>query len=565
MPETRDRLALIALLIISIGVTDRSRASQDAGGGDWPQWRGPRRSGIASPGPKLLERWPEEGPKLLWESEKFPGLAKGGYSNNSIVGGCGSVSVVGERAYYFAHCQFKTGNVSVTTGMLERWGWGEGVTEELSNKVREARSKRPVSEAEQEAYLKNFLAALDPSEAKAHADFVARHLKGDALGKGAGVNQLLSWKLLGQLAAVRDKPFGSVQELAREAQVSLNPHAEGARIIDKVDATGERIADLIFCLDAKTGKQLWRTEFPGGQTDGQYHFPASGTPAVADGKVYVAGSAGTYCVAAEDGKELWKAATNFTNSSPLVLQGLVVIGYKNGLVAYDAQTGAVRWKQEQVRNGFGSATPWEQGGNLVLIVGTYPEGRRYTAVAGVNARDGSVLWQCDQGVFDAYTSPAIDGNLAVLFNKGNIAAIRLGLDQGARAWVSKERYDERGGSVVVHDGYVYSLGGGYRTSGAHCHDLKTGETKWIEEMQKHETGSPILADGKLIAFAPDVGSEAKEKPRICIMYRATPEKYEELGRLSGKAFNPYSSPSIAAGRLYLRCKDTVACYDLRAP
>jgi outer membrane protein assembly factor BamB len=35
---------------------------------DWPGWRGPKRDGISTE-TGLLAKWPEGGPKLLWQSE----------------------------------------------------------------------------------------------------------------------------------------------------------------------------------------------------------------------------------------------------------------------------------------------------------------------------------------------------------------------------------------------------------------------------------------------------------------------------------------------------------------
>jgi outer membrane protein assembly factor BamB len=35
---------------------------------DWPQWRGPNRDGISKE-TGLLQKWPEEGPRLLWQSK----------------------------------------------------------------------------------------------------------------------------------------------------------------------------------------------------------------------------------------------------------------------------------------------------------------------------------------------------------------------------------------------------------------------------------------------------------------------------------------------------------------
>ena len=58
-------------------------------------------------------------------------------------------------------------------------------------------------------------------------------------------------------------------------------------------------------------------------------------------------------------------------------------------------------------------------------------------------------------------------------------------------------------------------------------------------------------DGKLIGNCAD-GT---------VMYRATPEKYEELGRFRSNA-TICTSPAIVGGRMFLRLKDGVACYDL---
>jgi outer membrane protein assembly factor BamB len=52
---------------------------------DWPQWRGPNRDGISKE-VGLLKKWPEAGPKLLWQSTE-------------LGQGYGSPAVVGDRLY----------------------------------------------------------------------------------------------------------------------------------------------------------------------------------------------------------------------------------------------------------------------------------------------------------------------------------------------------------------------------------------------------------------------------------------------------------------------------------
>jgi outer membrane protein assembly factor BamB len=56
---------------------------------DWPQWRGPNRSGISSE-TGLLKQWPAGGPKLLWQV-------------NDIGDGYSTPSVVGSRIYLMSN------------------------------------------------------------------------------------------------------------------------------------------------------------------------------------------------------------------------------------------------------------------------------------------------------------------------------------------------------------------------------------------------------------------------------------------------------------------------------
>jgi outer membrane protein assembly factor BamB len=48
---------------------------------DWPQWRGPQRTGCSEE-KGLLKQWPKSGPKLLWERKHIGG----GYSTPAVVG-----------------------------------------------------------------------------------------------------------------------------------------------------------------------------------------------------------------------------------------------------------------------------------------------------------------------------------------------------------------------------------------------------------------------------------------------------------------------------------------------
>ena len=52
---------------------------------DWPQWRGPQRSGVSQE-TGLLQHWPESGPELVWRVD-------------DLGDGYGTLAVVGDRFY----------------------------------------------------------------------------------------------------------------------------------------------------------------------------------------------------------------------------------------------------------------------------------------------------------------------------------------------------------------------------------------------------------------------------------------------------------------------------------
>ncbi len=68
-----------------VGASAVGLSGQAVPGADWPQWRGPDRSGISTE-TGLLDRWPATGPPRVW-------------SASNLGGGFGSVAVRGDRIF----------------------------------------------------------------------------------------------------------------------------------------------------------------------------------------------------------------------------------------------------------------------------------------------------------------------------------------------------------------------------------------------------------------------------------------------------------------------------------
>lgn len=84
----KNRTVLTALFVCLLGVSV-------CFGADWPQFRGPDRSGKATEG-ILMKSWPEGGPKLLWSQE---GLGKG-FASVSVTNGMVYTTGVEDKTCY---------------------------------------------------------------------------------------------------------------------------------------------------------------------------------------------------------------------------------------------------------------------------------------------------------------------------------------------------------------------------------------------------------------------------------------------------------------------------------
>jgi outer membrane protein assembly factor BamB len=124
-----------------------------------------------------------------------------------------------------------------------------------------------------------------------------------------------------------------------------------------------------------------------------------------------------------------------------------------------------------------------------------------------------MVWEVKKG--EGYTSPAIEGDVLVLFHAlaGRETIECLHSETGQRYWTSDYEIDYRDrfgfangprGSPVIGEGRVVTLG---VTSVLTCLDLKTGRVAWRRDLRKEfhvpqdffgQGGTPLILDGKVI-------------------------------------------------------------------
>ena len=325
--------------------------------------------------------------------------------------------------------------------------------------------------------------------------------------------------------------------------------------------------DTVICLDAVTGRVVWKKEFPGLRAEKELQWGASSTPAIVKDRIYVAGSAGLYCLAVKDGAVVWQTKAALGMSSPVVADGRIYL-YEGGpsqnaykwhaaeaLTAFSAENGKVLWRQPKVGNTNGSIVLWANGGKNYLISGA--PGGPYC----IDPDTGAVLWACPQGApavgntWNCDGTPAISGDIVVLYADHKMA-FKMTPQKAELLW--KRPVGTRGASPLIYQDHAYFFGGqGHAT----CIDLKTGVVKWDQKGITCESTSPVLADGKIF-YISVINNPSWHTPRNIGMFNPSPVKFEELGRFPAW-MSWTASPAIAGGNLYVRMKDCVACYDVR--
>ena len=341
--------------------------------------------------------------------------------------------------------------------------------------------------------------------------------------------------------------------------------------------------DVLLCLDAKSGEMKWETgevaDYSG--TDSTYATGPRATPSVEGKLIWTVDGAGHLrCLRnrlpevskveevwhkdllSEFGATIPKWGIAF---SPLIEGDLVIVqpGGKGGsVVAFDKNTGALRWTAGTNPPSYSSPVASTVGGKRVVLAFTGD------ALLAIRPADGKVM-----DSFDWATQ--FSGNIATPLVVDEYVFISSAYSMGCALLRAEALGDEvklvpvysrRGNrglqnhhsSSVFNDRHLFGFHGMLDSARLRCVDFATGKFKddWEPSDLGSGSGTIILADNHLII--------QMQRGDLCLV-KATPDEFELVAKLPKvlSGYNNWATPALVDGRLYLRDETMVVCYEVR--
>lgn len=331
----------------------------------------------------------------------------------------------------------------------------------------------------------------------------------------------------------------SSNKLVESWRLPLGKSYSGPLVVGQqvfVTETVEERDEYVRCLDRSTGKEVWKANWSGSMKV-PFFAAANGswirsTPAYSNGRIFVGGIRDVLvCLDAATGEELWRrdfpAEMNTPASmfgcvcSPLVNAGHVYMQAGGAMHKLDQVTGKTIWQscrdgEGQNSSVFSSPAIETVGGKKQLIV----QGR--TELAGVDLMSGAKLWSTVIPAFRGMSiiTPTIFEDQFFISNYQHPSMmLSVAKSESGYAVSEKWKLKARGymTTPVLIDGIAYTFLQNQRFA---CIDLKTGQQKWISE--KFGKYASLIANGNQILALTSAGE--------LVLFTANSERFEMIDR-----------------------------------
>ncbi len=331
--------------------------------------------------------------------------------------------------------------------------------------------------------------------------------------------------------------------------------------------TQEQRADdeAVVCWDTETGTELWAHLY-----ESRFYEVVGGagpraTPTWDDGRLFCLGANGILTrLDSLTGQAVWSADLQEDakreppewgfSSSPLVLNDLVIVhgggeGDK-GILAYDVETGQLRWGAPAGDHSYSSPHPAMIDGQQVVLMLTND------GLSAVDAASGELQFDYPWE-FQGYRvlQPLLLSSTEMLLGTGmGTGTRRIDIQHDESGWQTDEVWTSQGikpdfNDYVVQGGYLF----GFDHNIFACLDVATGERTW--KKGRYGNGQVLsLPNGKQLLVLSETGE--------VVILRANGEAHEELAKFAALSGKTWNHPVLIGNRLFVRNGEEAACYEL---
>jgi outer membrane protein assembly factor BamB len=321
--------------------------------------------------------------------------------------------------------------------------------------------------------------------------------------------------------------------------------------------------EIVSSYKVSTGEPVWRHRDPVRFWESNGGAGPRATPTLDNDRVYTFGATGILNVLhARDGGLVWSrnvASDSDTKvpmwgfaSSPLIVDGLVVVAASGKLVAYDLANGTLRWSRPTHGGSYSSPQLLTvDGSSQILLLSA-------AGATSVAPSDGAVLWESAWAGDVTIVQPAVVAGGDILVSTavatGGVGTRRLGLAHRPDGWTVQERWTSNGlkpyfNDFVVHKGHAFGFDGSILA----CIDLEDGKRKW--KGGRYGNGQLVLLpDQDLLLVISEEGELA--------LVKATPDQFTEVARVPAIEGKTWNHPALVGNVLLVRNGEEMAAYRL---
>jgi outer membrane protein assembly factor BamB len=325
--------------------------------------------------------------------------------------------------------------------------------------------------------------------------------------------------------------------------------------------------EVIRCLNADTGKEIWKDKYPEKAASGPAgRFPGPrSTPTVADGKVVILGVSGTLsCYDADSGKMIWRNDDHkgsvprfFTSSSPIVVDGLCIAQFggeeQGGIAAYELANGKEKWKWTDDGTAYASPVLLTLGGTKILVAETSNK------LVGLGL-DGKLLWDTPFAVpkktrgYNA-SSPMVEGETVIFAGSGRgTKAVKL--EKKDDKLTEKEVWSNKENSVIYNTPVIKGdlLVAISDKNNLFSINTKSGKTAWSKSING-EQGYGSIVDAGSVMFSLTPKGEL-------VVFEPTEAEFKELAKYKVASGGTYAYPVISGNRIFIKDKDSITLWTI---